>query len=67
MLELIQKIKTYTEAGIILEHMELFDEAENVRCEYCAYYSYMSDYCIKMDLYIDDYWFCKEWKLKKEV
>lgn len=28
MLELIQKIKTYTEAGIILEHMELFDEVE---------------------------------------
>ncbi len=26
MLELIQKIKTYAEAGIILEHMELFDE-----------------------------------------
>jgi len=26
MLELIQKIKLYTEAGIILEHMELFDE-----------------------------------------
>ncbi len=28
MLELIQKIKTYTEAGIILEHMELFNEVE---------------------------------------
>ena len=28
MLELIQKIKTYTEAGIILEHMHLFDELE---------------------------------------
>jgi len=26
MLELIQKIKDYTEAGIILNHMELFDE-----------------------------------------
>ena len=26
MLELIQKIKDYTEAGIILEHMELFEE-----------------------------------------
>ena len=26
MLDLIQKIKLYTEAGIILEHMELFDE-----------------------------------------
>ena len=26
MLELIQKIKLYTEAGIILEHMKLFDE-----------------------------------------
>ena len=26
MLELIQKIKLYTEAGCILEHMELFDE-----------------------------------------
>ena len=26
MIELIQKIKLYTEAGIILEHMELFDE-----------------------------------------
>lgn len=31
MLELIQKIKTYTEAGIILEHMELFDELEKIR------------------------------------
>jgi hypothetical protein len=30
MLELIQKIKTYTEAGIILEYMELFDEAEKL-------------------------------------
>lgn len=28
MLELIQKIKTYTEAGIILEHMELLDILE---------------------------------------
>ncbi len=28
MLKLIQKIKDYTEAGIILEHMELFDELE---------------------------------------
>ena len=28
MLELIQKIKDYTDAGIILEHMELFDELE---------------------------------------
>ena len=28
MLELIQKIKTYTEAGIILEHMYLFDLLE---------------------------------------
>ena len=28
MLELIQKIKDYTEAGIILEHMELFSDAE---------------------------------------
>ena len=26
MLELIKKIKLYTEAGIILEHMELFDK-----------------------------------------
>ena len=30
MLELIQKIKDYTEAGIILEHMELFDELESM-------------------------------------
>ena len=30
MLELIQKIKTYTEAGIILEHMYLFDELETL-------------------------------------
>jgi len=29
MLELIQKIKDYTEAGIILNHMYLFDELEN--------------------------------------
>lgn len=36
MLELIQKIKTYTEAGIILEHMELFDEIENINCEKCV-------------------------------
>ena len=28
MLELIQKIKTATEAGCILEKMELFDELE---------------------------------------
>ncbi len=28
MLELIQKIKDYTEAGIILNHMELFDELQ---------------------------------------
>jgi len=28
MLELIRKIKLYTEAGIILEHMYLFDEVE---------------------------------------
>ena len=28
MLELIQKIKLYTEAGIILEHMYLIDELE---------------------------------------
>ncbi len=30
MLELIQKIKEYTEAGIILEHMYLFDELERI-------------------------------------
>lgn len=28
MLELIQKIKTYTEAGVILEHLYLFDLLE---------------------------------------
>ena len=28
MLELIQKIKDHVEAGIILEHMELFSDAE---------------------------------------
>ena len=28
MLELIQKIEYYTEAGIILQHMYLFDELE---------------------------------------
>jgi len=33
MRELIQKIKTYTEAGIILNHMELFDEAFSVQLE----------------------------------
>ena len=33
MLELIQKIKDYTEAGIILEHMELFDELEEMANE----------------------------------
>ena len=30
MLELIQKIKDYTEAGIILEHMELFEELKGL-------------------------------------
>jgi len=34
MLELIQKIKDYTEAGIILEHMELFDELMEYNLEF---------------------------------
>jgi len=37
MLELIQKIKLYTEAGVILEHMELFDEVESMVCENCIH------------------------------
>jgi len=38
MLELIQKIKDYTEAGIILEHMYLFDEAYSMTCDTCGYF-----------------------------
>ena len=38
MLELIQKIKDYTEAGIILEHMELFDEVNTSVCGNCIFY-----------------------------
>jgi len=30
MIELLHKIREYTEAGIILNHMELFDELEEI-------------------------------------
>lgn len=41
MLELIQKIKTYTEAGIILEHMYLFGELESKLTEFIDDYNDM--------------------------
>ena len=30
MIKLLQKIRLYTEAGVILEHMYLFDELEKI-------------------------------------
>ncbi len=45
MLELIQKIKECTEAGIILEHMELFDEVELTVCNNCEHYEKLFNRC----------------------
>jgi len=43
MLELIQKIKLYTEAGIILEHMELFDELMEYNLEFFDTFTVMKE------------------------
>ena len=73
MLELIQKIKDYTEAGIILNHMELFDEVGNMTCKDCEYCNASLDnWCDRLDLFIPitrprlsyDSFYCNEWKGK---
>jgi len=74
MLELIQKIKLYTEAGIILEHMELFNEAESMTCDNCVYDS-MGE-CEKLVYFTGGGWtnnyfetenikFCDMWEKKQ--
>jgi len=71
MLELLHKIKEMTEAGIILNHMELFDELESHNCNKCKYFDYDefnddgSMECIILCVEVDDDFYCNKF-IKKD-
>ncbi len=78
MLKLIQKIKTHTEAGSILEHMELFDRLEEYfkveeSCDNCIYWMDDMKLCINetvndifLNVDIKGNW-CDQWRSEDEV